>query len=895
MKTLSLWISHLRCDLRENPLGIDKPNPELSWILNSEMQGQRQSAYRIIVSSSETLARKCQGDLWDSGKIKSDETVYIPYQGKKLESGMVCHWRVRVWDKDDQPVSWSRPAFWTMGILDESEWQARWIGRKRDLDNYKTFFRGKELFLPPSPYLRKKMILDKKPSRATLFVTALGLYEVRINGSQVGQDYFTPGWTDYHKRLYYQTYDVTPLLHDGENALAAILADGWYAGYVGFALDQNLPKPRNHYGDTPLLFCQLEIEFKDGTSIRIATDPSWKTSYGPIREADLFMGETYDAQQEMDGWDQPGFNDEHWQSADLFHPVIKRLQSYPSLPVQLFREIRPDSIYELEPGTYIFDMGQNFAGFARIHCSGQKGQTITLRYGEMLHPDGRLMTENLRYARATDTLILRDEKPMTWQPRFTYHGFQYIEVIGLTKNPDANTLTGLALTSSLAQAGTFECSDKRINKLYSNILWTQRANFIEIPTDCPQRDERCGWSGDAQIYARSAAYNTDVLAFMKKWLVDLKDAQQPDGAFTDWAPYSFVFKNEQASGWMDAGIIVPYTLYRMYGDTGLITKHYKAMKRFLDYLESKSKNGLLLANANDWGDWLAMGKQTSLDYIASAFYAHDVKLFAEMAGAVGKDDDASHYKDLFLNIQSAFSSKYVTETGRITEDTQTAYALALYFGLIPDGLEQSAAANLVRLIENNQERLATGFLGVKHLLPVLTTYGYIELACKLFTSTEFPSWGYSVVNGATTIWERWDSFTLERGFHPDGMNSFCHYAFGSVCEWMFSAAAGIEPVDPGFKTILLRPHFSAQLSSVNASYLSIRGMIKCKWHIENSRVSLWVKIPANTRAHLDLGLKKDAIDDLLYHSGYQRIEFLQPENVLFLESGNYEFTFHLAH
>lgn len=896
MQNREIDIDYLSCDSRFNPVGIDNQNPQLGWILDSFQRGQKQTAYRIIVSSSAQQLGKSIGDLWDTGKVLHNQTTHIPYMGKKLSSGDDCFWKVKIWDKDDVECVWSEPGFWSMGILDVSEWKAEWIGKKRNLENYRLEFKGKELFLPPSPFLRKEFMLAQKPVRATLYSTALGLYEMRLNGKSVGESCFTPGWTDYKKRIYYQTFDVTGLVAQGENVLGGILADGWHSGYVGFCLDQNIPNPRNHYGDTPALFCQLELLFADGQKKVIVSDKSWKTTYGPILEADMQMGETYDARQEITGWDLFSKVSTDWQPVDVFEPTVGKLEAYPSVPVKQTGELIPIALTVPEKDVYVFNMGQNFSGIVRLKVSGKRGQKITLRFGEMLHPDGRLMTENLRCARATDTYILRGDDVEVWQPRFTYHGFQYVEVQGFTEKPGLDAVTGIVLNSATDRTSTFVCSNEMINKLYNNILWTQRANFFEVPTDCPQRDERCGWSGDAQIYARSAAYNADVYSFLKKWFVDLVDAQQPNGEFTDWAPYSFAFKKEQASGWMDAGIIVPYILYKMYGDTLVIKKFYDSMKKFINFLQNKSSGFLLPANSNDWGDWLAIGKQTSLDYLASAFYGYDVKLFAEMAKVVGNEKDATKYGLLFESIKRAFADKYLQSNGQISEDTQTAYALALSFGLLPEELNQTAAAHLIDLIEKNGGRLATGFLGVKHLLPVLSEFGYVDQAHRLLTSTTFPSWGYSVVNGATTIWERWNSYTIEDGFNKDGMNSFCHYAFGSVCEWMFSTMAGIDALEPGFKSILLKPQPWNGINFVKASYRSVHGEIKSSWRIEQNMVHVSVKVPMNTTAEILIPVSKANRSSLKYDKNcfYAKIMDENSENIrLELDSGEYQFSYKL--
>ncbi|MCP4643893.1 MAG: family 78 glycoside hydrolase catalytic domain, partial [bacterium] len=796
----ALTTAELRCEYRTNPLGIDILKPRLSWIVASNQRGQIQTAYRILVATDGQKLATNQGDLWDTGKVESGETTHIAYAGQPLTSRTRCHWKVRVWDKDGVPSGWSPPASWSMGLLGRTDWQATWIGYDTAALN-----EDPELILPPSPYLRKTFRVDKKVRRATVYATSLGIFELSLNGKRVGDDVFTPGWTDYNKRVHYHTYDVTDIVQQGDNALGAILSNGWYAGYVGFGLLQNRGKAgRAFYGEVPALLAQLEIEYEDGQRLVIAGDETWKASTGPIRGNDLQMGETYDARKEMPGWDTADFNDGAWQPAVVSEPYEGLVQAYPGVTVQATEELRPVAITQPKEGVHIFDMGQNFAGRVRLKVNGPSGTKIVLRFGEMLHEDGTLMTENLRRARAIDTYILRGGGDETWESRFTSHGFQYVEVTGYPGTPALDAITGVVLHSTTPQVGAFECDNPMVNQLYRNINWTQRANFIELPTDCPQRDERLGWTGDAQIYVRSATWNRDVAAFFTKWLVDLDDAQRPSGAFPDFAPLPYV-QNEPSPGWMDAGIICPYTIYKVYGDTRVIECHYDAMQRQMKYLEDSSTDFLRKPVHHCWGDWLSVGEKTSVEFIATAYFAYDAKLMAEMAAAIGRDEDAKRYAQLFRNIKAAIADQWVSEDGRVKDDTQTTYALALYMDLLPEDMEQKAAGRLAELVKERDGHLATGFLGVKHLLPALSEHGHPDVAFRLLTNTTYPSWGYSVVNGATSIWERWNSYTKENGIHDPGMNSFSHYAFGAVCEWMFAYMAGIDTDGPGFKRIRVRP------------------------------------------------------------------------------------------
>jgi alpha-L-rhamnosidase len=878
----SLRVDQLRCEYLADPLGIDTPSPRLQWIVRSNQRAQQQSAYQILVASCESMLNAREADLWNSGKVISDRTVQIEYQGKTLTSGQGCVWKVRVWNGQDRASAWSRTATWSMGLLDPGDWQAQWISFD---DQTPLEASQKKMVLPPARYYRKSLTTDRKLCRATVYASALGIYELYINGQRVSDQMFTPGWSDYAKRVYYNSFDVTELLDSGENVLGAVVADGWYSGYVGYGLLVGYGPNRcgrYMYGKTPALCIQLKLEYTDGSTETVITDPSWKVSTGPLLEADMIMGETYDARAEIPGWDRPSFDDQAWDTAvlarsnprvpatfydkageksvDLGFTAPPVLQAYASVPIRPTETIMPVEITQPEPGTYIFNLGQNFSGVVRLKTKGPRATKIRLRYGEMLHPDGRLMTENLRKARATDHYILKgDAQGETYEPRFTYHGFQYVEVTGLTEKPGLDTVTGIVVHSDTPMVSSFECSDPMVNQLFANVTWTQRANFLELPTDCPQRDERLGWTGDAQIYCRTATYNADVGAFFTKWLDDLEEAQLPNGAFPDYAPYPMMHgkpKRGFATAWADAGIICPYTIYRVYGDRRVIARHYDAMQRFMAFRQRQSPDFLGVNTGNGWGDWLSLGGKTPIEYIDAVYFAYATQLMQEMAAAIGKASDARQYQALQANIKRAFVQKYIQSTGLLSVDNQTAYVLALSVNLIPDEFLAQAQARLVKLLEQNQGRMSTGFLGTKPLLPVLTQAGQHDLAVRLLQSREFPSWGYEIENGATTIWERWNSYTKDKGFGNAAMNSFSHYAFGAVCQWMFQDLAGIDTLGPGFQHILINPQAPAPGSNpdqtpihwVKASYESIRGPIHVHWKRTQDTFTLDLTIPANTQA-----------------------------------------------
>ncbi|MCE5185206.1 MAG: glycoside hydrolase family 78 protein [Planctomycetaceae bacterium] len=748
-----------------------------------------------------------------------------------------------------------------------------------------------EKFLPPARYLRKEFTADGPIQKARLYATSLGLNQLFINGQRVSDEYFSPGWTDYSKRIYYRTYDVTSLLTQGKNAVAAILADGWYAGYVGPS------GKRNYYGKNLRLLAQLEIEYADGKKDVIATGPDWMGSFGPTLEADFLMGETYDARAEQPGWNKPGFNESAWTPVLVGgNEVTPLIQAAVAEPVRAFAEVKPVSVSEPAAGVYVFDMGQNFAGVVRMTVQGSAGQKIRLRFAERLNPDGTLYTTNLREARAIDTYICKGGGSESWQPYFTFHGFQYVEMTGVSEKPSLHAIVGLALSSDTPIAGSFECSDPMVNKIYSNSVWTQRMNFIDIPTDCPQRDERLGWTGDAQVYVNTACYITDVQAFFTKWLTDLVDAQRVDGQFPMVAPQKTIGNGDDGGpAWADAGVICPWTIYKMYGDKRVLESHYDAMKKFISFCEKRSTPELLPpAQFHCFGDWLNIKDDTPKEVIYMAYFAYSTRLTANAAAVLGHETDAAYYNDLFAKIKRAFNKAYVQEDGKIKGDSQCAYVLALAYDLVDGKRFQQAADHLVRKIEEKNWHLSTGFVGTKDLMLVLEKVGRNDIAYRLLHNDTFPSWGFSIKHGATSIWERWNGWTPEQGFGDPGMNSFAHYSFGAVCQWMFENIGGIRTDGPAFKNILLKPCPGGKLTWANVAYDSVNGRIESSWKILEG--GLWqydVTIPPNTTATLILPTSegqnvresgqplKTVPTSVEAGMGFRRIE---------LESGSYSFT-----
>ena len=895
-KKPTLKTTNLRCEYLVDPLGIGETQPRLSWILESPERSQAQSAYRILVSGSRELLDKDQGDLWDSGKVIGANSAQILYGGKVLGSRQECFWKVCAWDKNDRQTEFSKPAFWSMGLLNKADWQAKWIG----MESEKVSPPSIKDSLPPGPppaWLRKEFSASKPVAKAVIYATARGIFELYVNGSRVGQDLFTPGWTDYDKRIQYLAYDITPQVLSGNNALGAVLADGWYSGYLAWYEKRAIYSPENS------LLLQLELTYADGTKETVATDESWRCAEGPILSADFLMGESYDARREMPGWDSPGFADSSWKPALVREAPEAALVAVQDQPVRLTERIEPVALFSPVESVYVFDLGQNIAGWARLKVSGEAGTKITIRYAERLNPDSTLYTTNLRKARATDTYILKGGGEETWEPRFTFHGFQYIELTGFPGTPGKETVTGCAVHSDTPPAGFFQCSNPLVNQLWSNITWSQRGNFISIPTDCPQRDERLGWMGDAQVFIRTATCCADVAAFFNKWMYDVEDGQSSEGAYSEISPrFPAMTEHYGAAGWADAGIIIPWTVYLVYGDTRIIEKHYQSMSRWMDWVLQANPNMLRLnERGSDYGDWLSIAADTPKEILATAYWAYDARLMSKMAAAIGRPEDARKYMEQFQGIREAFRKAYVSADGHVLGDTQTGYLLALYMDLLPENLIQPATELLVANIIEHGWHLTTGFLGVRHLNPVLTRLGHADIAYRLLNTDTFPSWLYPIKNGATTIWERWDGWTAEKGFQDPGMNSFNHYSLGSVGEWLYRYVAGIDldPEEPGFGSIIIHPYPGGGLDFARAEYMSIRGLIRSAWTVSGNDFDLEITIPANTRARVFVPSAENSpvTEGSLEASQVEGIGVLEREAgcaVFSVGSGDYHFKSKLA-
>jgi len=964
---------NLRCEYQSSPLGIDVLQPRLSWYVNDNRRGAIQSAYQIIVARSGEILEEDVGDVWDSGKVISDQSVHVPYQGPALESRQRYYWKVRTWDNNGEPSPYSETAWWEMGILSQEEWQAKWVGKaikKKEIkptwpwgfwiwhlhekgidipvffrktfkvqegkaitnavirttaDNYFTaYINGREvgngsawtevyefnvkpyitsveniiavraannlgdicgmicslkiefedgtfvvinsdkswktsavsqedweqidfndadwsevhviekyggsqwgkidpwdIYIPPrSVYVRKEFEIQKKIERARAYVTGLGNYILHINGQRVGKDVFTPGWTDYPQRIQYQTYDVTSLMKQGTNALGALLGNMWWSSGLGW-------RGSVVYSEGPLRFMmQLVIDYTDDSMDVFITDNTWKTHDSPLVENSLYHGETYDARLEMPGWDEAEFDDVGWETVLLVERSKARLVAQQGPTIQIIKEIKPVKITEVDSGIFVFNMGQNMVGWGRLNVSGTAGTTVRLRFAEVLQDNGHIYTKNLRGAKATDTYILKGQGKESWEPNFTYHGFRYVEVSGYPGTPGLEAITGKVVHSAVPEIGHFACSNDLLNKIQKNITWGQRGNMHSVPTDCPQRDERLGWMGDAQIFAPTASYNMNMARFFSKWMRDIIDCQDADGAVHDVNP-AIVVQGPAKPGWGDAVIVIPWVVYNFYGDKRIIEENYDGMAAWVAYMQEHSKG--LLYERSGYGDWIAV-VESPKEPIGAAYFYYCAKLMAKMAFVVDKSEDSQKYNQLAQKIAAAFNEKFLDKTtNQYQGATQTANLLPLMFGITPDEFKRPVAENIIKDVVGRNNHPSTGFLGTAYLLPALSTYDKHDLAYQVATQKSYPSWGYMVENEATTIWELWNSDS--KG--PE-MNSRNHFALGSIGEWFYGWLTGIQsdPQHPGFKRIIIAPKPSGDLSWVSGGIETMYGPVESRWEIE---------------------------------------------------------------
>lgn len=842
----TLRVTALRTEYKINPLGIDQARPRFSWQIQSTDRGVVQSAYQFRVALNERDLRAGTNLIWDSARITSDASIHRVYAGPPLKSATRYYWQVKIWDGAGKASDWSEPAWWEMGLLSPSDWKANWIEPDLKEDPKKS---------EPAPMLRRDFKVASPVESARIYVTSHGLYQLRLNGSQVGDQVFTPGWTSYNKRLQYQVYDVTSQLTPGDNAIGVILGDGWYRGNIGFA---NL---RNAYGQRLGLLCELRVKYKNGREESIVSDQSWKASTGPIVMSEIYHGETYDARLEKTGWDRTGYDAREWTSVHIADSSKTVLVASEGPPVRKIEELKSAKIFKTPSGDTVVDMGQNMVGWVRLKVQGNAGTTITLRHAEVLDKQGNFYTENLRAAKQTVKYIMKGGGPETYEPHFSFQGFRFVAVDGYPGTLTPESLTGVVIHSELRPASQFETSKGLINQLQHNILWGQKGNFLDIPTDCPQRDERLGWTGDAQVFARTAAFNTDTAAFYTKWLKDLAADQFESGSVPHVVPNVLGPNAGGSAAWADAAVIIPWIMYLCYGDARILEVQYDSMRKWVEFERRQAGDDYVWDGGQHFGDWLAFattrsdypGATTGKDLIATAFYAYSTSLLAKTAEVLGKTDDAAKYRDLFEKVRAAFQREYVTSTARVGENTQTAYVLALNFDLLAEEMRVPAAKRLAQEVRE-RKHLTTGFVGASYLCHVLSRFGYLDEAYLLLNREDYPGWLYPVKQGATTIWERWDGQKPDGSFQDKGMNSFNHYAYGAVGDWMYRVTAGIEidPKSPGYKHILIQPRPGGGFTSVTASHDSPYGKVGSSWTLTDGKFDLSVTVPPNTRATIRL-------------------------------------------
>jgi alpha-L-rhamnosidase len=836
----------LRCESLSEPLGVDSPRPRFSWLLVGPDRDERQTGYSVLVSSALELCQKEIGDFWESGPLDGERSFNVEYQGEPLQSCTRYYWRVRWRDKSGAESPWSDIASFVTGFLYEGDWKARWISAKtirefKSRGNVVLGEAGGEHLQAHGVYLRKEFELREKAVRALAFVSGLGCCELRINGRKVGDRVLDPGWTDYKKRALYSTYDVTLLLGE-TNAAALILGNGRHIKYFGY--------------DLPRAACRIEIEGESGERTVILSDETWKASSGPLRENGLYFGERYDARLEMPGWDQAGFDDSSWEKAVVVQgsPLVSQL-----LPaVRVCENLQPMSVYASAPGVWVFDFGQNFSGWVRLRVEGPEGTELRLRHAELVHEDGSLNIGPTENAEATDVYILRGEGLETYEPRFTYHGFRYVELTGFPGTPNFDTLEGQFVHSDVERAGSFVCSNELVNRIHSSVLWGQLSNLMSIPTDCPQRDERHGWLGDAHLAAEEAVFNFDMSGFYAKFLDDIRLAQKEDGSLPDVVPPYLPALYPADPAWSAAYATLLWLHYEHYEDAKILARHYPNLRKYVEFL-GRNAVGHIIKDLGKYGDWCPPGsvvpKKTPVEFTSTWYYYHDVLLLAKIAEVLGRNDEAKEHARLAEEIRNAFNAAFLGEdqyaairVSRIDNyPNQTSNVLPLYLDMVPAGAKAKVFASLVRSVVRQQDNhVDTGILGTRYLLDVLTRSGEAETAYKVATQKSYPGWGYMIEEGATTLWERWEKLT------GSSMNSQNHIMLGSIDAWFYRTIGGLTPLEPGWRKFRVKPHVLGDLTSAEAGLKTVRGPVRSAWTKEESSFSFEVLVPIGATASVHI-------------------------------------------
>lgn len=898
-------VQNLRCEYRENPLGIDTPQPRLSWQLTSDHRAEFQTGYQIFVASSAARLARGDTDLWDSGKVASGESVHVVYAGKPLRSGQRVFWKVRVWDAAGKASRFSEPAWFEMALLSPDDWKAQWIQRKSagPIPEAQMFDDH------PVPLFRKEFALDKKITLARAYVSGLGYYELRLNGEKVGDHVLDPGWTSYAKRVLYSTYDVTAQLKHGKNAVGVMLGNGWFNPLPLRMWGKINPRDALTIGE-PRVIVQIVVEFVDGTSQTIVTDGNWRAGDGPIVRNSVYLGEVYDARREQARWDKAGIDDSRWEAAVLAgEPKLGPLQVQDAPPIRITRTLKPVKLTEPKPGVFVFDFGQNFSGWARLRVSGAAGTRVRLRSGELLYPDGTLngMTavcgqikgggKDYRYdgigqpktAFQLDEYILEGQGKEVFTPRFTFHGFRYVEVTGFPGRPALDSLEGLRLNSDVQPAGAFECSNEMFNRIQQMVLWTELSNLFSVQSDCPHR-EKFGYGGDIVASSEMAMLNFDMARFYTKAAQDLVDAVRLNGGFTETAPFAGISDEGLGEmsgpiGWGTAQPLLLAQLRQYYGERRLLEQQYEATKQWIVLLHSKSQDGILDNGISDHESLVAKPRALT----GTAFYHFNLKLFAQLARALGKDSDAVGAEAQAGRIKDAFNQKFLQPgTGRYDSASQACQAFALYHGLAPAAERSRALDVLVGDITAQGGHLTTGIFGTKYLLHSLSDAGRADVAYGIVNQRTFPGWGHMLERGATTLWEHWE--------FSDNTFSHNHPMFGSVSEWFYKVLAGIQPAPDavGFDKIIIKPQPVGDLRWACASHETVRGRIASAWRKAGDGFTLNVTIPANASALVYVP-GKDAnhvTEGGRPAAGAPGVKFVRMEGgaaVFAVGSGNYEF------
>jgi alpha-L-rhamnosidase len=834
ISSVKLQVEHLR-----ETLGIGTDRPRLSWIVETDGQGWQQSGYEIEEYDS-------NGRLINqTGRVESDQSVLVPWLFTPLSSRERVSVRVRVWGKDGGASDWSESVVLGTGLLSPSDWSARFISPAWDEDVKKS---------NPAPYLRREFELRAGIKSARLYVSALGLYEAELNGQVIGDHVFSPGWTAYDERLRYQTFDVTSMLKEGKNAIGAILGDGWFRGRIGFGGGQ-----RNMYGEHLALLAQLEVQYADGSSERIVTDDAqaWRASTGPILLSGIYDGETYDTRLEHSGWTLPGFDDSGWSGVRIVEWNMHALEAPLGPPVRRIEEVAPVSIHQSPTGKAILDFGQNLVGRLSIRVKGPAGHTVTLRHAEVLE-NGELGTRPLRFAEATDRYTLKGGEPETWEPRFTFHGFRYVEVNDWPGELDLQDLMAIVLHSDMERTGWFECSDPLLNQFHKNVVWGMRGNFLDVPTDCPQRDERLGWTGDLEVFSPTASYLYDVSGLLQSWLRDLAVDQRKSGGRVPYVIPNVLGENSAAAAaWADAATVVPWVLYQRFGDSKILADQFESMCAWVDHVASVAGQGRLWDKGFQFGDWLdptappdkPAQARAAKAIVASAYFVRSADLVAKAAQVLGRTAEQKKYQSLADEARAAFAREYITPAGRLMSDAETAYALALVFDLLPTAEQrQRAGERLNELVRESGYHIRTGFVGTPLICDALCSTGHYVAAYRLLLQQECPSWLYPVTMGATTVWERWDSMLPDGSINPGEMTSFNHYALGAVADWMHRTIGGLTPTEPGYRRMDIHPRPGGGLTHAQARHVTPYGLAESKWKIESGKFDLEVIVPPNASA-----------------------------------------------